>query len=144
MSFPFVVPKESGESRFIIDYSHLRGSYCKPPLKLPSFPAILHSLAPIKKGDFLARIDLKSAFSAVPIPQRLKHVSIYCWNNTTFEFQVLPMVLYLSPAILQAVVQEVVYLVFPSVLRKDESFVWVHLDDILIAGKSLVNVKAKV
>ena len=50
LSFPFVVPKASGESHLIVNFSHLRGKYLKLNLKMPVFLVVLRCWHPIKKS----------------------------------------------------------------------------------------------
>ena len=108
----------------------------KPELMMPAFPAVLRCWHPVIKGDFLARIDLQAAFYNVPLPPRLSDVTAFRFKKKTYKFNVLPMGLFVSPAILQAVVQETVRSVVPGPHRIDGSFAWVHLDDILLAAES--------
>ena len=136
VSYPFVVPKATGGSRLIVDFAHLRNKYSKPALHLPAFPAVLRRLYPIRMGDMMARIDLQSAFYNVPIPARLRDVPAFRFNNDTFVFNVLPMGLFLSPVILQDVVQDSVRQVIPGPTRNNGLFAWVHLDDILLCADS--------
>ena len=130
------MPKASGESRLIVDYSHLRGHYSKPPLKLPSFPTVLQTFCkPVKQGDYTARIDLRAAFFVVPIPPRLRPVSAFrCKSSDGNVFNVLPMGLFASPAILQFIVQSAVWKVYPQIAPSEQGLAWTHLDDIFICG----------
>ena len=136
VSYPFVVPKASGESRLIVDFSHLRGKYTKPVLHMPAFPAVLQRLYPLEQGDYLVRIDLRAAFYNVPLPERLRDVTAFRFDCNTYVFKVLPLGLFISPAILQAVVQEAVRKIVPGPQRRDGTFAWVHLDDILVAANT--------
>ena len=61
ISYPFVVPKASGESWLIVDFAHLQGKYTKPILHMPAFPAVLRRLHPLEQGDYMVRIDLRSS-----------------------------------------------------------------------------------
>ena len=128
------MPKASGESRLIVDFSHLQGKYTKPVLHMPAFPAVLRRLYPLEQRDYLVRIDLRAAFYNVPLPERLRDVTAFRFDGNTYVFKVLPMGLFVSPAILQAVVQETVRKVIPGPQRRDGMFAWVHLDDILVAA----------
>ena len=104
--------------------------------------AIVHCSAfPMKRGDHVVRIDLQSAFYAVPIPLQLKMVSAFRWRKATYAFNVLSMGLYISPAILQAVVQQAVRAVLPSVMPTDDGFAWFHLDNVLIVANSASKTK---
>ena len=128
ISYPFIVPKADGTTRFVIDYSHMRGKYLNPNLFLPAFAHVLRAKMPIKAGMYLAKVDLAAAFYAVPLPERMRSVSAFKVEEQVFTFNVLPMGLFISPKILQAVVQHVVSgLTF---------FSWVHMDDILIAART--------
>ena len=134
ISYPFVVPKALGESRLIVDFSHLQGKYTKPSLHMPAFPAVLRRLYPLEQGDFMVRVDLRAAFYNVPLPERLRDVTAFRFDGNTFVFKVLPMGLFISPAILQSVVQEAVRKVIPGPQRRDGMFAWIHLNDIFIVA----------
>ena len=77
VSHPFVIPKNNGTPRMIIDYSHLRGNYRKPFLLLPSTIQMLRARRPMWKGHWLARLDLRDAFYSVPLPKQLWKVSAF-------------------------------------------------------------------
>ena len=141
LSFPFVVPKASGKSQLIVDFAHLQGKYTKPILHMPAFPVVLRRLHPLEQGDYLVRIDLRAAFYNVPLPERLRDVTAIRFDGKTYVFKVLPMGLFISPAILQAIVQEVVKKVIPGPQRRDGMFAWIHLDDILIAADTLAKIQ---
>ena len=130
--FPFIIPKATGESRLIFDYSHLWGKYVKPQFRTPAFPAVPWYLKPVQQGDYMARIDLKVAFYAIPLLKAIEDVTAFRYKGKTYTFKVLPMGLFVSPAILQAIVQESVRRVIPLVARHLGHFAWVHLDDILL------------
>ena len=82
----------------------------------------------------MVHINLQAAFYNGPLPPQLSDVTAFRFQNRTFVFNVLPMGLYISPAILQAIVQEAVRSVVPRPYRMDGTFAWVHLDDIIIAA----------
>ena len=84
----------------------------------------------------MARLDIKDAFYSLPLLDRLQAVSAFRWRSATFRFNSLPMGLFISPAILQGVVNHV--------LRVADTFAWAHVDDILIVGPSPLVVKSAV
>jgi hypothetical protein len=127
VSYPFLVPKANGEPRMIVDFGHLRGLYQKPPMHLPAFSHVLKAKAPILRYDWLVRLDLSNAFYSVPLPKQFKTMSAFRVKTKTYQWNVLPMGLYVSPAILQSVVQ--------SVLEDIDCFHWTHVDDILFASQ---------
>ena len=106
IAHPCIIPKADGGSRLIIDYSHLRGHYDTPPLHLPAFAAIMRSIN--LTDQFFTKIDLRNAFYSVPLPETLKGPSAFRWGKETFQFEVLPMGMYASPAILQSIVTGIV------------------------------------
>ena len=87
----------------------------------------------------MARIDLQAAFYNVPLPPRLDDVSAFRFQGKMFKFNVLPMGLFVSPALLQAVVQEAVREVQPGPQRQGGRFAWVHLGDILLVAEDLTS-----
>ena len=63
-------------------------------------------------------------------------MSAFRFQNRTFCFNVLPMGLFLSPAILPGGGTGGGANVVPNTLRVDGVFAWTHLDDILVAADS--------
>jgi hypothetical protein len=129
VSYPFLVAKATGEPRFIVDYSHLRGHYDKPHLHLPHFCAALRRRRPTITGNYMARIDLKDAFYSVPLPPAMTAVTAFRVGAHTYTFNALPMGLYVSPRILQAMVQT-------AIVPRPGVFTWIHMDDIIICAST--------
>jgi hypothetical protein len=125
ISYPFLVPKANGELRLIIDYSHLCGAYMKPTLLLPAFMAQWCKKIPAEDLAWGVWLDLMDAFFLVPLLPVLRAVTAFWFRSKTYVFQVLRMGLYISPYILQQIVQLVL-----SKVKAD--FKWVHINDILI------------
>lgn len=128
LSYPFLVSKASGKPRMVVDFSHLRNHYKTPYMYLPPFSAVLREKFFVQRNDFMARVDLASAFYSVELPHRLKSVSTFLVNNKRYAFQRLPMGLWISPFILQ---QILLALIRSLALT---SKVWVHIDDIIIVN----------
>ena len=130
VSYPFVIPKGGGSTHIIIDYGHLKAAnlYNSPKFSLP--PVL--SLEPIRIKlsccSWFCKIDLRSAFYAVPLPRTLQKASTFAFNNARFQFKVLPMGIFLVPYILQTILK--------SLLGWYLFCVWIHLDDLLIYAHS--------
>ena len=127
VSYPFLLHKGDQRFRFLVDFGHLRNSYVKPFMELsPLLDHARHASFPkkINQQNFFAKIDLKNAFYAIPIPLKWKAVSTFAFGEHRFAFNRLPMGLFGSPTILQAVVE--------ATLRDLKRKCRVHLDDILI------------
>ena len=104
----------------------MRGRYLRPPMFLPAFSSVLknHDLS----GKCFVKVDIKDAFYAMPLPRCLEIVSAFRWKGMTYGFRRLPMGLYASPAILQAMLT--------SIVRSVTKDGWVHVDDILLHHES--------
>ncbi len=69
ISYPFLVPKPDGATRFIVDFSHLTPNVLGPTsVHLPLFSNVLRA-ALVPRGLEAFRIDLRHAFYSVPLSQ---------------------------------------------------------------------------
>ena len=62
----FLVEKVMGGWRPVIDLSHLNKFDLQTPFKMETVASVLLS---VRKGDFLASIDLKDLYFQIPVPQ---------------------------------------------------------------------------
>ena len=128
LSYPFFVPKNNGEPRLIIDYGHLKPHVRAPYFRLPSFLAFLRRSSLLTAGDWMVRIDLRHAFYSVPLPESFRSFTSFRAGNKTYRFNVLPMGLYISPFILQHILNACL----ATVREISGVHTWGHIDDILL------------
>ena len=84
----FLVPKKTGDFRMIIDLSVLNKFINKVSFKMEDKTTIK---ALIRENDFMASIDLKSAFHSIPLHEDSKKFVVfevdnqrYCYNRLVF------------------------------------------------------------
>ena len=138
ISYPFVVPKRPGERpRLTIDYGHLKdkGLYVAPKFKLVPILASPAAVSTLKEAQFFAKIDLTDAFYAMPLPKSLFRVSTFKFGGKFYQFHRLQMGLFISPFLLQMAIQALMATVAQC---------WVHIDDIMLWGKSLAELRNRV
>ena len=141
VSYPFIIAKSDGSARVITDYGHLKaaGVYSSPTFFLPPLLAIEPNRIELCRCSWYCKIDLKSAFYAVPLPQALRKVSTFAFGGKRYQFKVLPIGLYISPYILQTILK--------TLLHRFLFGIWIHIDDLLLFARSrqeLVRIRAQV
>ena len=138
VSYPFILPKKAGERpRFIVDYGHLRDKdlYTAPTFSLSPILASGAAVATLQHALFFAKVDLRDAFHTMPLPRTLRRVSTFSFAGKYYQYRRLPMGLYISPYLLQTALRA---------LFKGVAQCWVHVDDILIWGRSQQEVREKI
>lgn len=116
LSYPFVIPKLSGELRFIVNYAHLTPLITIPSMHLPSFPSHPSSHLALRS------IDFKHAFYHVQIHRKARHITAFRVDDSRYQFTRLPMGLNVSPGFLQALLQEVM-----APMRQATELSWIHI-----------------
>ena len=126
VSYPFIIAKSDGSARVIIDYGHLKaaGIYSSPTFFLPPLLAVELNRMELCRCSWYCKIDLKSAFYAVPLLQVLRKVSTFAFGGKRYQFRVLPMGLYISPYILQTILK--------TLLHHFLFGIWIHINDLLL------------
>lgn len=126
----FVITKNSGSLRPIMDYSHLTKKLSSPHFVLPSlFQVIKNNI--FKNNLFFVKIDLKNAFFNIPLKQSSRYVTTFKYNYQYYQMNKLPMGLSIAPFVMQRFSNAIVDTIRPLV-----DFAWAHIDDILIASQS--------
>ena len=83
----FLVPKKDGGYRPIINLKRLNEFVPHHHFKMEG----IHMLKDLlKKGDFMAKIDLKDAYFAVPISEPDKKYLRFRWKGQMYQFNCLP------------------------------------------------------
>lgn len=129
LSYPFLIPKENGEIRFIVDYAHLTPFIKTPQLHLPLFANVLRQ-ATLPRGLLAVRIDLKSAFYSLLLHPKSRHITNFKVDGKCYAFTRLPMGLATSPHFQQKVLEEAL-----APIRDQAALSWVHVDDFVILAE---------
>ena len=86
-----------------------------------------HVAAPVKKGDFIVKLNLKDAYFTVPVLKGHQNVLSLIWQETLREFACLPFGLASAPRTFTKIMKPVV-----ATLRNLGICLIIHLDDLLI------------
>ena len=91
----FMVPKEDGGQRPVINLKHLNKFVESEHFKMEG----LHTVkAFIQKNDWLAEVDLKDAFFMILVAQH-RHLLLFTMGTETFQFNCLPFRLCAAPRV---------------------------------------------
>lgn len=128
-SFPFVIPKRDGGSRFLVDFSHLTPLVCKRPITM--YPFHMTMVRRVWLPHYRAvKVDLADAFYSVPMHPSSRFLTEFAGpDGSHYRFKRLPMGLSTSPQILQRITREILKPIASLV-----PIAWVHLDDFLLVG----------
>ena len=85
----------------------------------------------LRRGDFLAKIDLKDTYFAVPISTQDRKYLRFRWGKKTFQFNCLPYGLSCAPWVFTKITKAAV-----SVLREMSIRLIIYIDDILVMAES--------
>ena len=124
----FVTPKKGGSWRPIINLRSLNRYVITPHFKMETIQNLKDVL---RQGDFMAKIDLKDAYQAVPIHEPDRKYLRFVWKGETFEFSTLPFGLASAPLVFTKLLKPVV-----AFLRQMGIRIMIYLDDILIMAPS--------
>ena len=120
----FVVPKRDGGWRPIINLRKLNSYIHTPHFKMENIFSLRDIL---KKGDWLAKIDLKDAYLTVPMAKAYQKYLRFQWQGKIYEFKSLPFGLATAPITFTKLLRPVV-----AYLRQQGVRLVVYLDDILL------------
>ena len=82
----FLVEKETGGWRPVIDLSHLNDFVQLTPFKMETVASVLLS---VREGDFLASLDLKDAYFQIPIHGSSRKLLRFMSEGTVYQFKAL-------------------------------------------------------
>ena len=85
----------------------------------------------LRWGDFMAKIDLKDAYFAVPVSEEDRKYLRFRWGKITFQFNCLPFGLSCAPWVFTKITKAAV-----SVLREMGIRLIIYIDDILVMAES--------
>ncbi len=119
-----IVPKQSGEPRFCVDYRALNKLTVKDSYPLPRIDESLDFLA---RGTFISTIDLARGYWQVAVAENSKPMTAFISHCVLFQFRVLPFGLCNAPTTFQRLMNSVLAgLIYKSCA--------VYLDDIVVAS----------
>ena len=124
----FLVPKKDGGHRPIINLKRLNYFVPHHHFKMEG----IHMLKDLlKQGDFMAKIDLKDAYFAVPISEPDKKYLRFRWKSQMYQFNCLPFGLSCAPWVFTKITKAVA-----AVLREMGVRIIMYIDDMLIMAES--------
>lgn len=128
----FLVPKPDNSARLITNFKHITRYLPKPHCPLPNFARLLPYF--IHHNHVMIKIDLKSAFYAIPIAKHSRYITATSAlrNGPFFVYNRLPMGLRQSPAVLQ-LIMNALKAEFEK-RNKTACQIWIYLDDMLLVG----------
>lgn len=119
-----IVPKQSGEPRFCVDYRALNKLTVKDSYPLPRIDESLDSLA---RGNLISTIDLARGYWQVTVAESSRPKTAFVSHCGLFQFRVLPFGLCNAPATFQRLMNTVLAgLVYKTCA--------IYLDDIVVAS----------
>ena len=83
----FIAPKKDGTYRTILNLKPLNVECDSPHFKMESLKQALHL---VRRGSYMASIDIKDAFYSVPIQKDHKKYLRFMWKGQQFQFRVMP------------------------------------------------------
>ena len=124
----FLVPKKDGGYRPIINLKRLNEFVPHHHFKMEGIHMLKDLLI---KGDFMAKIDLKDAYFAVPISEPDKKHLRFRWKGQMYQFNCLPFGLSCAPWVFTKITKAVA-----AVLREMGVRIIIYIDDKLIMAES--------
>ena len=124
----FLVKKSDGSNRFVLNLKGLNRFIETKKFKLEDGRAPKDLLCP---GDYLAKIDLKNAYFAVPMSSNSSRYLRFIFQGQCFQFLCLPFGLNIAPWIFTKILKPVLRILREKGLRSVA-----YLDDILCLGRT--------
>ena len=120
--------KQNGDIRMIIDLSDVNEYVKKFHFKMDHLDVVLDL---VDEGVFMSSIDLKDAYYSIPIWEGHKQFLVFQWDDSLYQFNVLPFGLSSAPRIFTKVLKPIF-----SKMREEGLCVLGYIDDSLILGRS--------
>ena len=122
-----LVKKKGGEWRFCIDFRKVNSVTKKDSYPIPRIDEMLDRY---RESSWFTSIDLAAGYWQVPMKEEEKEKTAFVCSRGFYEFNVMPFGLTNAPATFQRMMDEVLQ------EERDEEFVIVYLDDIMINSKN--------
>ena len=123
----FLVPKNSGEYRLVVDYRRINSKIVFNSYPLPTIDQAFEQFA---GAVVFSVLDLNSAYFQIPLTPRSRRITAFCTPFGLFEFNKLPMGISVGSQGLSRVVDELF-----ADLKSD--FVFNYLDELIVYSRSL-------
>lgn len=124
----FAIPKRSGGFRPIINLKPFNQFVRYRHFQMEGLPAARHL---VRRGDWMAKIDLTDAFLTVPVHPDDQHFLQFSWGGELYQFVAMPFGLASAPRVFTKLLKPLA-----SYLRSRGVRLVVYLDDILIVASS--------
>lgn len=89
-----IVPKKNGKKRMIIDMRFVNSFMKVPKFKLEDLRTAINLMEPL---DWMIKIDLQDGYFHAPIHQKYRRFLGFTWQGKTFQYNVLPFGMAISP-----------------------------------------------
>ncbi|ODM87335.1 putative enzymatic polyprotein [Orchesella cincta] len=122
----FLVPKPDGSQRFIFNLKSLNQYIENSKFKMED---IRTAIKLMRKGCYMATIDLKDAYYNIPIVESSRKYLRFEWNSNRYEFHCLPFGLCTAPRIFTKIMRPVM-----SHLRALGLVSVIYIDDVWVMG----------
>ena len=124
----FLVPKKQGGMRPILDLSNFNLWVKKEEFQMLTFQMIKQAIRP---QDWCCTLDLKDAYFHIPIAERHRKYLRFSFQNTTYEYNVLPFGYKLAPRTFSVCLRAAL-----EPLRREGIRVRAYLDDLILMAAS--------
>ena len=122
----FIIPKQDGKARLIVDYSNITPILRPPKFYLPSIYQLLHKKHFPFSNPFYIKIDLKNAFYNIAIHEKSRYITTFWYAGKYYRFKYLPFGLSIAPFFCQILTNYIT-----KYFSDRKVFSWVHLDDLI-------------
>ena len=123
----FLVPKPVG-FRPVFNLKFLNVFVIKIHFKMEGLPT---ALGLIQHKDFMASLDLRDAYFAIPVAEEFRHYLRFIWQGEVFQFVCVPFGLTSAPRIFTKITKPIL-----AYLRARGTRMTMYLDDTLIMASS--------
>lgn len=127
LSSYFLVPKQDGSYRFVLNLKNLNEFLQTDHFKMKDWRTAVKI---VNRKDFMAKVDLKNAYYSLPVDQDSRKLLRFVFKGQLYEFRCLPNGLSIAPYIFTKVLKPVV-----SSLRERGFILVIYLDDLLCIGE---------
>ncbi|SAL96899.1 hypothetical protein [Absidia glauca] len=124
----FFTIQEATKSRPVLDCKKISSFVQCSHFKMEGVPALRELIQP---NDFMAKIDLKDAYTVVPIHPASRRYLAFAHAGTIYQYKTLPFGLSVAPRIFMKIMRHAI-----EVLRKEGIRIVYYLDDICVLART--------